>query len=181
MYGRYSKYRSAAKVYNTRLHKWMENEERAHLEAYCKKKKLGDVKNNMARMASLLEQLLRTKFGEGTSSQQLTILQPPIALVIPDSQNLGANTATKPQGTTSIPMAHLITPAQVSAIIDLTMEEPYEVKPSDHSNQDKWSTLEERLKVVEGSDFYDLIRATKICSVSNVIMSKKFRVPKFVK
>jgi len=132
-------------------------------------------------MASLLEQLLRTKFGEGTSSQQLTILQPPIALVIPDSQNLGANTATEPQGTTSISMAHLITPAQVSAIIDLTMEEPYEVKPSDHSNQDKWSTLEERLKVVEGFDFYDLIRATKICLVSNVIMSKKFRVPKFVK
>jgi hypothetical protein len=36
------------------------------------------------------------------------------------------------------------------------------------------------LRVVKGSDFYDLIRATKICLVSNVVVPKKFRVPKFV-
>ena len=77
-------------------------------------------------------------------------------------------------------MAHLITPTQMSAIIDLTMEEPHEIKPSDHSNQVKWAALEEILRVVKGSDFYDLIRATKICLVSNVVVPKKFRVPKFV-
>jgi len=45
LHGRYSKYRSLTKVYNT--------------------KKLEDVKNNMAQMASLLEQLLRAQPGKG--------------------------------------------------------------------------------------------------------------------
>jgi hypothetical protein len=46
------------KVYNTRLHKRMKNEKKVHLEAYYQKE-LEDVKNNMARMSSLLEQLLK--------------------------------------------------------------------------------------------------------------------------
>jgi hypothetical protein len=36
----------------------MKNEKRVHLEAYYQKE-LEDVKNNMARMSSLLEQLLQ--------------------------------------------------------------------------------------------------------------------------
>jgi hypothetical protein len=46
------------KVYNTRLRKQMENKEMAHLKAYYQKE-LEDIKNNMAQMASLLEQLLQ--------------------------------------------------------------------------------------------------------------------------
>jgi hypothetical protein len=42
-----------------------------------------------AWMANLLKQLLQAQFGEGTSSQQPIILQPPITSVIPNSQNLG--------------------------------------------------------------------------------------------
>jgi len=45
------------KVYNTRLRKKIENEERAHFEAHYQKK-LDTVTSNMARMTSLLEQLL---------------------------------------------------------------------------------------------------------------------------
>jgi hypothetical protein len=78
-----------------------------------------------------------------------------IALIILDSQNLGANPAAKPQETTGILITFPIMFAQMSAIIDLTMEEPHGVKPYDHSNQDKWATLEERLKV----------RAVEICLV----------------
>jgi hypothetical protein len=99
-----------------------------------------------------------------------------IALIILDSQNLGANPAAKPQETTSILITFPIMFAQMSAIIDLTMEEPHGVKPYDHSNQDKWATLEERLKVVEVFDFYDPVRAVEIC-----LVPKKFRVPKFIK
>jgi len=54
---------------------------------------------------------------------------------------LGANPADGPQGTTTILMASPITPAQVSAIISLTIEEPHIVKPPTHSDQDKWATL----------------------------------------
>jgi hypothetical protein len=99
-----------------------------------------------------------------------------IALIILDSQNLGANPTAKPQETTSILITFPIMFAQMSAIIDLTMEEPHGVKPYDHSNQDKWATLEERLKVVEVFDFYDPVRAVEIC-----LVPKKFRVSKFIK
>jgi hypothetical protein len=44
-------------VYNIRLHKRIENKERDHLEAHYQKE-LEDVKNNTARITSLLEQLL---------------------------------------------------------------------------------------------------------------------------
>jgi hypothetical protein len=34
---------------------------------------------------------------------------------------------------------------------------------------------------VEGFDVYNLVRAVEICSVLNVVVSKEFRVPEFVK
>jgi hypothetical protein len=46
----------------------MKNEKRVHLEAYYQKE-LEDVKNNMAQMASLLEQLLQAQPRKGTYSQ----------------------------------------------------------------------------------------------------------------
>jgi len=58
------------------------------------------------------------------------------------------------------------------------MEEPHIVKSS---NQDKWVILEKRLRAIEGFDFYDPIRAAKICLVSNTVMPKKSRVLEFVK
>jgi hypothetical protein len=61
------------------------------------------------------------------------------------------------------------------------MEEPHRVKLLDHFDQDKWATLEERLRDVEGFDFYDSVRAAEICLVPNVVMPKKFRVPEFIK
>jgi len=66
------------------------------------------------------------------------MLLPPTTLVILNSQNLGANPTTRPQGTMSISMTCLITPAQMLAIIDLTMEAAHEVKSSDYLEQDKW-------------------------------------------
>jgi len=56
------------KVYNTRLHKKIENEERTHFKAHYQKE-LDDIKSNMAWMTSLLKQLLWAQSGEGTSSQ----------------------------------------------------------------------------------------------------------------
>jgi hypothetical protein len=37
------------------------------------------------------------------------------------------------------------------------------------------------LRFVEGFDVSNLIRATEICLVPNVVVSKEFRVPKFIK
>ncbi|KAL9354849.1 hypothetical protein Peur_052819 [Populus x canadensis] len=46
----------------------MENKERAHLESHYQTE-LESVKNEVARLTDLLEQLLRAKNGEGTSTQ----------------------------------------------------------------------------------------------------------------
>jgi hypothetical protein len=97
----------------------MENEERAHFEAHYQNE-LEDDKNNMAQMASLLEQLLRVPSREGTSNHQPTMLLSPTTLVIFNSQNFRKNPRTRPQGTGSILMTHPITPTQVSTIVDLT-------------------------------------------------------------
>ena len=69
----------------------MENEERAHLESHYPTE-LEYVKNEVSRLTNLLEQLLRAKNGEGTSTQ------PPIgasSVHVPGvSQNLGADSVT---------------------------------------------------------------------------------------
>jgi hypothetical protein len=48
------------------------------------RKKLDDVKNNMAWMTSIHEQLFQAQLGEGTFSQQRTLLPPLATLVIID-------------------------------------------------------------------------------------------------
>jgi hypothetical protein len=45
------------RVYNIRIRKKIENKERAHVETHYQKE-LEDVKNNMAQMVNLLEQIL---------------------------------------------------------------------------------------------------------------------------
>jgi hypothetical protein len=67
------------------------NEEKAQLEAQHRKE-LDNLKEDVARLTSLLEQALRSKSGEGTSSQPTFtthILSTPAALSNPP--NLGAN------------------------------------------------------------------------------------------
>jgi len=64
----------------------------------------------MARMTSLLEQLLQAQLEEGTSGQQPTLPQPLATPVIMNPQNLETNLVVRPQGMTSILLAHPITP-----------------------------------------------------------------------
>ena len=72
-------------------------------------------------------------------------------------------------------------PAKVLTIIYLTMRESHGVKSFGHPNQDKRVAWEEKFRVVEGFDIYDLVRAVDICLVLNVMIPKEFRVLKFVK
>jgi hypothetical protein len=66
----------------------MENEERAHLKSHYQNE-LESVKNEVARMTNLLEQLLKAKNREGTSTQPIT--GAPAAHIQGTSQNLGAD------------------------------------------------------------------------------------------
>jgi len=42
-------------------------------------------------------------------------------------------------------------------------------------------TLEVRVRVIKGVDLYDLVQATKMCLVLNMVVPKHFYVPKFIK
>jgi len=55
------------KIYCTRLRETIENEEMTHLESHYQKE-LESVKNEVARLTNLLEQLLKSKSEEGTSA-----------------------------------------------------------------------------------------------------------------
>ena len=71
----------------------MENEERAHLEAHYQRE-LENMKNDITRLTSLLEQALASKSREDTSTQ-LAVATPfvsiPVAPFVFTSQNLGVN------------------------------------------------------------------------------------------
>jgi hypothetical protein len=47
--------------------------------------------------------------------------------------------------------------------------------------KDKMASLEARIRVIEGVDLYDPVRAAKICLVPNMVVLKKFCVPEFIK
>eukprot|EP00258_Populus_trichocarpa_P032865 XP_024448884.1 uncharacterized protein LOC112325938 [Populus trichocarpa] len=148
----------------------MENEERAHLESHYQTE-LESVKNEVSRLTNLLEQLLRAKNGEGTSTQ------PPIgapSVHVPGvSQNLGADSVTGQQFAPAIP----IQPPQAQ----ITVDGPSDNRSTGFMNNDKISALEERLRAVEGNDWFDPIRASEICLVPNITVPKDFRIPEFIR
>ena len=132
------------RVHQTRLRSRMENEERAILESRYQSE-LESIRNEVSQMTNLLEQLLRAKNGEGTSTQ------PPIgapSVHVPVSQNLGADSVTEQHFAPAIP----IQPPQAHITVDLTADGPSDNRSTGFMNDDKISALEERLRAVEGND-----------------------------
>jgi len=149
----------------------MENEERSQPEAQYQRE-LEGVRNDVPHLTSLLEQMLRAKDGEGTSTQPDEA--PPVAQIPVAPINAGANTPNKQH-------PNLTQPIQIPITMDLTNEDPQDVRFSNHVGYDKWTALEERLRVIKGNDLFDPIRAAEVCLVPNIVIPKKFRVPEFVK
>ena len=135
-----------AKVHNTQLRKRMENTERTESKSQYKKE-LEVVRSDVARLASLLGKTLRARDGEGMSAQTDEAPLAVQSLVAP--QNIG----------TSTPKKHLdpTRPTQIPITMDLTAEDPQDVRFSDHMGYDKWTALEERLRAIEGNDLLDLV------------------------
>jgi hypothetical protein len=65
--------------------------------------------------------------------------------------------------------------------MEASANESHKAKSSDSFDQAKIEALEARLKVIEGVDIYDPVRAAEMCLVPNVVVPKKFRVPEFIK
>jgi hypothetical protein len=72
-------------------------------------------------------------------------------------------------------------PTRMSFTIDSTKKESQKGKMVKEEGLKKWTALEERVRAVEGNHLCDLVKATKMCLVPNVVIPKKFRVPEFVK
>jgi hypothetical protein len=73
------------------------------------------------------------------------------------------------------------TPASAPIVMEASANESHKAKSSDNIDQDKIEALEARIKVIEGVDLYNPIRATEICLVPNVVFPKKICVPEFIK
>ena len=99
----------------------MENEERAHIEALYQRE-LENMKNDIARLKSLLEQALVSKSEEDTSTQPAVAtpsVSMPATLFVFTSQNLGANPSSfEQQFTTNVP------PVQVPVTVNLATDDP---------------------------------------------------------
>jgi hypothetical protein len=114
----------------------LENEEKAHLESHYQTE-LESVKNEVAWLTDLLEQLLRAKNGEGTSAQL-----PAEALTthIPQaSQNQGQ---TRPMNN-FVPITP-IQPTHAPITVDLTTEGTPDNRSTSLMDHDKLFALEER-------------------------------------
>ncbi|KAJ6878831.1 hypothetical protein NC652_032388 [Populus alba x Populus x berolinensis] len=129
----------------------MENKERSQPEAQYQRE-LEGVRNDVACLTSMLEQMLRVRDGEGTSTQHD---ETPAAAQIPVAPiNMGANTPNKQNPNPTQPI-------QIPITMDLTNEDPHDFRFSNHEGYDKWNALEERLRAIEGNDLFDPIRAAE--------------------
>jgi hypothetical protein len=152
----------------------MENEERAHLESHYQTE-LESVKNEVARLTDLLEQLLRAKNGEGTSAQPPA--EAPATHIPQASQNQGANLANEQH---FVPITPIL-PTHAPIAVDLTAKGTPDNRSPNLMDQDKLFALEERLRAVEGNDWFNPTQAAEVCLVPNIMVPKDFRIPDFIK
>ena len=74
-----------------------------------------------------------------------------------------------------------IQPTHASITVDLTTEGILDNRSPGLMDQDKLFALEERLRAVEGNDWFDPMRAAEVCLVPNIVVPKDFRIPEFIK
>jgi len=138
-------------------------------------KEMDNLKEEVARLTSLLEQALRDK------SRKATLITQPEDMHVNhfDPQNLEANRVSS-----EFQLAMHFQPAypmRMSFTIDSTEKESQKGKMVNEEDLEKWTILEERIRVVEGNHLCDLVKAVNMCLVPNVVIPKKFRVPEFIK
>jgi hypothetical protein len=152
----------------------MENEEKAQLETQHQKE-VDNLKKEVARLTSLLEQALRDKFGKATLIAQ----HEPMFVNPFNPQNMGANgLSSDVQQAMHFQPAY---PMRMPFTFDSTEKKSQKGKMVKEEGLEKWTALEERIKTVEGIRLYYPIKAVEMCLVPNIVIPKKFRVPEFVK
>jgi hypothetical protein len=115
----------------------MENEERNQLEIQHQRE-LESLKEDVARLTCLLEQALRPRAGEGTSSQQTFTPQPPPPFIPP----------SEPQHAAHFVPTQSAHPMRVPHSV-LIEEEPQRNKIIEENGHEKLAALEERMKAID--------------------------------
>ena len=64
--------------------------------------------------------------------------------------------------------------APALTVMDAFANESHKAKSSDNISQDKTTVLEARIRVIEGVNLYDPIRAAEMCLVPNVVVPNEF-------
>jgi hypothetical protein len=152
----------------------MENEERAQLEAHFQNE-IESIKGEVVRLTDMLEQVLSSKNGKEIFAQPP--VKTPSIHVLGTSQNLGADSTAKQY---FVPIAP-IPSSQAPIIVNLTADGPPGNRSTDFVNYDKLSALEERLRAIEGNDWFEPMRAAEVCLAPNIIVPKNFWIPEFIK
>jgi len=71
--------------------------------------------------------------------------------------------------------------SQAPITVNLIADGPPGNRSTDFVNYDKLSALEEKLRAVEGNDWFDPMRAAEVCLAPNIIVAKNFWIPEFIK
>lgn len=67
------------------------------------------------------------------------------------------------------------------AVVDAFATKSSKIRYSKDIEYEKITALEARVRAIKGVDLYDPVQAVTICLVPNMVVLKKFRVPKFIK
>jgi len=139
------------------------------LEAHYQNE-IESIKGEVARLTDLLEQVLSSKNRKGIFAQPP--VKTPSIHVLGTSQNLGADSMVEQHFVSVAP----IPSSWATITVDLTADRPLGNRSIDFMNYNKLSALEERLRAVEGNDWFDPMRAAEVC-----LVPKNFRIPEFIK
>jgi hypothetical protein len=100
----------------------------------------------MARITSLLEQTLGHLSGEGLSNQLITFI------TIHPEKRMGEQ-SQKPQYNTTFMQSTI--PVSTLVVMDVFTNKPHRVKSSEDIDHDKITTLDARVRAIEGVNLYD--------------------------
>ena len=142
----------------------MEDEERAHRDAHFQDE-LDSLKASVASLTSLLEQALRNTSGKGPSTGPTTTTQ---TQEMNNQEEVTGERVRDPQQNSTFVQSAVPTPTPTPTVIEA----------SEDIDQDKMTTLEARIRFIEGVNSYDPVQAADMCLVPNVVIP---RVPEFIK
>lgn len=113
---------------------------------------------------------MRTRSKEALVTQTIVAPLPTVTTPFQNPGLIGTSSKNQFTGFLNIPP---ISPIRLPFVVNIIGEETPKESSADRA-YDKWMELEEMMKMIEGSNLYDLVKAAEIRLVSNVMVLKDF-------